>query len=73
MMNSLAPTYLTFLVPQPVCNLSRYNLHNSNDLQFINTRTNQYYYSFLPSTVRAWNNLPVEIKQSASVQCFKTP
>ena len=71
MMNSLAPIYLTSLVPQPVCNLSRYNLRNSNDLQFINARTNQYYYSFLPSTVRAWNNLPVEIKQSASVQCFK--
>ena len=26
---------------------------------------------FSPSTVRAWNNLPVEIKQSASVQCLK--
>ena len=73
MMNSLAPTYLTSLVPQPVCNLSRYNLRNSNDLQFINARTNQYYYSFLPSTVRAWNNLPVEIKQSASVQFLKIP
>ena len=71
MMNSLAPTYLTSLVPQPVCNLSRYNLRNSNDLQFINAKTNQYYYSFLPSTVRACNNLPEEIKQSASVQCFK--
>ena len=71
MMNSLAPTYLTSLVPQPVSNLSRFNLRNFNDLQFTNARTNQYYNSFLPSTVRAWNNLPVEIKQSASVQCFK--
>ena len=71
MMNSLTPLYLTSLVPQPVSNLSRYNLRNSNDLQSINARTKQYYHSFLPCTVRAWNNLPVETKQSASLQCFK--
>ena len=71
MMNSLTPLYLTSLVPQPVSNLSRYNLRNSNDLQSINARTKQYYHSFLPSAVRAWNNLPLETKQSASLQCFK--
>ena len=26
--------------------------------------------SFLPSTVRSWNNLPIEVKQSASVSSF---
>ena len=71
MMNSFTPSYLTSLVPQPVSNLSRYNLRNSTDLQSINARTKQYYHSFLPSAVRAWNNLPVETKQSASLQCFK--
>ena len=71
MMNSLTPLYLTSLVPQPVSNLSRKNLRNSNDLQSINARTKQYYHSFLPSAVRAWNNLPMDIKQSASLQCFK--
>ena len=71
MMNSFTPSYLTSLVPQPVTNLSRYNLRNSTDLQSINDRTKQYYHSFLPSAERAWNNLPVETKQSASLQCFK--
>ncbi|MES9994334.1 MAG: reverse transcriptase family protein [Candidatus Thiodiazotropha sp.] len=71
MINSLTPLYLTSLVPQAVSNLSRYNLRNSNDLQSINARTNQYFHSFLPSTVRDWNNLPEETKQSASLQCFK--
>ena len=71
MMNSFTPSYLTSLVPQPVSNLSRYNLRNSTDLQSINARTKQYYHSFPPSAVRAWNNLPVETKQSASLQCFK--
>ena len=71
MMNSLTPLYLKSLVPQPVSNLSRYNLHNSNYLQSINARTKQYYHSVLPSAVRAWNNLPVETKQSAVMQYFK--
>ena len=71
MMNSFTPSYLTSLVPQPVINLSRYNLRNPNDRQSINARTKQYYHSFLPSAVRAWNNLPVETKQSASLHCFK--
>ena len=65
MMNSFTPSYLTSLVPQPVSNLSRYNLRNSIDLQSINARTKQYYHSFLPSAVRAWNNLPVETREQA--------
>ena len=43
MLNNLTPQYLSSLVPQPVSNLSRYNLRNSNNLQTIAARTNQYY------------------------------
>ena len=51
--------------------ISQYNLRNSNDLQTIDARATQYYNSFLPSSVRNWNNLPVEVRQSASVNSFK--
>ena len=71
MMHNITPLYLSSLVPQSVSNLSRYNLRNSNDLQTIDARTNQYYNSFLPSSVRAWNNLSVEAKQCESVNTFK--
>ena len=71
MMHNTTPLYLSSLVPQSVSNLSRYNLRNSNDLQTIDARTNQYYNSFLPSSVRAWNNLSVEAKQCESVNSFK--
>ena len=37
----------------------------------IRGRTNSYLSSFLPSTVRDWNNLPPEIAQSDSVASFK--
>ncbi|MES9994044.1 MAG: reverse transcriptase family protein [Candidatus Thiodiazotropha sp.] len=71
MIHNLTPLYLSSLVPQPVSNLSRYNLRNSNDLQTIAARTNQYYYSFLPSSIRAWNTLPDEAKQTDSLNAFK--
>ena len=56
MLNNITPLYLSSLVPQSISNISRYNLRNSNDLQTINARSNQYFSSFLPSSVRAWNN-----------------
>ena len=31
----------------------------------------QHYNPFLPSTVRSWNNLPIEVRQFASVSSFK--
>ena len=51
---NITPTYLTSLVPRPVSIILRYNLRNSDDLQIIDST--QYYNSFLPSTVRSWNN-----------------
>ena len=58
------------LVPRPVGAASRYNL-NSNSLQTIDVRTNQYFHSFVPSTVRAGNSLPNNEKQCTSVNSFK--
>ena len=71
MIHNLAPLYLSSLVPQSVSNISRYNLRNSNNLQTLDARTSLYYNSFLPSTVRAWNNVNDEVKQSDSLNTFK--
>ena len=51
--------------------MSRYNLRNSNDLQTLDARTNQYHTSFLSSSVRAWNDQSDEAKQCESVNSFK--
>ncbi|MES9992837.1 MAG: reverse transcriptase domain-containing protein, partial [Candidatus Thiodiazotropha sp.] len=72
MMHNLTPLYLSTLVPQSVSNISHYNLRNSNDLQTIDARTTLYYNSFLPSTVRAWNDVQDEGKQCESVNSFKS-
>ena len=71
MIHQRTPLNMSSLIPQSVSNISRYNLRNSSDLQTINTRTNLYYRSFLPSTIREWNNLPPGAKQSVTVNSFK--
>ena len=71
MTHNLTPEYLSSLVPEPISNISSYNLRNSNNFRAINTRTSQYYQSFLPSTVRSWNDLPVEAHQYNTLNSFK--
>ena len=66
---NLCPNYLSSLVPQTAQNRSRYNLRNSNDQ--INARTTLYYNSFLPSCIRAWNDLSEAATQTESVNVFK--
>ena len=71
MVHNITPLYLSSLIPQSANTISRYNLRNSNDLQTIDARTNQFYMSFLPSSVRAWTNLSVDVQQCDSVASFK--
>ena len=72
MHNNLAPNYLSALIPQQVEAISRYNLRNAQDIRNIRTRTSLYYInSFLPSTLRQWNDLSSETSQSTSLNSFK--
>ena len=71
MLNGSAPEYLQRLTPPTVQDATSRNLRNSNDLRNIRTNTNLFYDSFLPSTIRAWNELPDEIKNAPSIASFK--
>ena len=46
-------------------------MRNSSDLRNVHARTNVFYNSFIPSTIRAWNDLSDEIKTAPSVALFK--
>ena len=70
-MNGLTPDYLLYCVPPLVQDTTIYNLRNSNDIQSLHANTNLFYNSFFPSTIRAWNSLPEDIKQATSVSSFK--
>ena len=64
MMHGLTPTFLSELIPQRVGAASNYNLRNADNFESIHTtcNTNSYHNSFLPSVIRAWNDLPNETK-----------
>ena len=63
MFDQLTPVYLSSLIPQQVNAISHHNLRNSNDIHTIRSNTSLYHNSFLPSTLRQWNSLPVEVRQ----------
>ena len=54
---NLTPSYLSDL----------YNLRNTAEIQTIHARIAQYFNSFLPSTIRDWNQLSPEAAQSDSI------
>ena len=69
--NELCPDYLASLVPATVGSASTYPLRNSSDLQTLFTNARLYYTSFLPSTVRDWNELPEQTLNSPNLNIFK--
>ena len=70
-LHGLAPNYLANLVPPLVQEISSDNLRNSDHIQNFQANTNLFGNSFFPSTIRAWNSLPDDIKQAPSVVSFK--
>ena len=72
MVNNLTPNYLAELVPQSFENIHEHNTRNSSIIPPVRSRTALYSNYFLPQTVRSWNLLPVNIKNSTSVHAFKS-
>lgn len=70
--NGLTPNYLQPLLPQRVQDISRYPLRNVNDLTIPAARTALYSNSFLPSTLRDWNTLDLPVRDSSSLNIFKS-
>ena len=69
-----APNYLYELFQPYEENVHSYNLRNqtsSDNLRIPFCNTISYEKSFVPSTIRLWNNLPSSTKSSPSVHMFK--
>ena len=71
MNTGVLPNYLSSLIPASVEDSTTYNLRNANNFRHTLSRTQLYYRSFLPSSIRAWNDLSLEVRQSTSIQSFK--
>ncbi|MCG7879157.1 MAG: reverse transcriptase domain-containing protein, partial [Candidatus Thiodiazotropha endolucinida] len=70
-LHGIAPEYLFDLVPATLQERTRYNLRNSDHILNYRAKTSLFLDSFFPSTIRAWNNLPNDVKEATSVASFK--
>ena len=64
MSHNLTPDYLASLVPPSFESSISYRLRDATNIRHATTRTQLYYESFLPSSIRSWNELSPEIKDS---------
>jgi hypothetical protein len=71
MMRNEAAEQLTALVPERTGNRAEYNIRSGNNLTVPRSRSTAHQNSFLPSTCREWNKLPLSHKQINSVEGFK--
>lgn len=70
MRNNLTPAYLSDIIPpQPI---QTYSLRSVPDVPLIHTKTQAYAQSFLPATIRDWNSLPHDTRNSITVSEFKS-
>ena len=65
--NKTVPEYLSNLVPSSFGQTHQYSARNNSNLVHVHSRTPYYNNSFLPSTIRLWNELPANIKSNVSV------
>ena len=71
MFNNLSPLYLCSLIPPTVDTQTSYNLRNAHNIRTIYSRTTRYFNSFLPSTIREWKTLPLDVRKCDSIISFK--
>ena len=62
---------LASLVPPSFESSTSYRLRDASNIRHATTRTQLYYKFFLPSSIRSWNELSPEIRDSNSVQSFR--
>ena len=65
------PNYLSELVPPLVQKTSTYNLRDSDNIQNYRAHSNLFHYSFFPSSIHTWNDLPNYIQNAPSLASSK--
>ena len=69
--NDLLPQYLIEIIPSTVGSLNEYNLQNANDIIVPKSRKNYFLKSYIPSSIRAWNESSLDIKRATSLNSLK--
>ena len=71
LIKKLGPAYCNNLLPQPVSNLTNYNLRSQSNLRTPRMRLTSTKTFFFSYTTELWNNLPESIKQSPLLTILK--
>jgi hypothetical protein len=66
------PQYLPELIPKTVGTRQVHNTRKINNIVNINCRTSLYSEYFLPSTLKAWTDLPLPTRNVESLNSFKS-
>ena len=69
--NNRAPGYLRNVLPDRVDNWHYHNTRQSANILEINSKTKFYSDYFLPSSIKLWNRLPIDTRNSRSLNIFK--
>ena len=69
--NNYVPDYLYDIIDHCMPTQHMYNLRQNNVYRIPVARTVSYFNSFVPSTIKLWNDLPREYKNSLTVSAFK--
>ena len=72
MVNRIGPNYLNNLVPPLVQDNSHYSLRNARNVSTIRSQSKLHYDLFSPSSIRDWNSLSEETRNSQSFSIFKS-
>ena len=71
MSNGLSPRYLETILPPKQGNTGRYPTRRTEDYIPPLVKTVKYQKSFVPATVKRWNQLDEETKGKTTVKSFK--
>ena len=71
MINGHVPSYLSMILTPLVSSVHHYPLRNTHHLRLPTVTTSRYQKAFLPSTIKLWNQLPVEIISLTDLSQFK--
>jgi hypothetical protein len=66
------PAYINNEIPGTVDSISSYNLRNKNNIRVPTSKKNYFLKSFIPSSIKTWNDSPADIRNAATTQALKT-
>lgn len=72
MHNHIVPPVFQSLLPPKISDITNYPLRNTENYILPHYRLSHTEKSFIPSTVRLWNELDIDIRNTPTLQSFKT-